>query len=340
MKKLLVLFVLINLFAVTFGQKRIVLLESFTSSTCPPCVPANSYIDNWLTNPTNKSSVAVIKYHVWWPAPGNDPFYLENTVDVQNRRTYYAVPAVPYGYVDGVNYSSNYSAWTAAIKTKTGIAANLKLSIAKGSNINEAAIKVESLDAQTIQDLTLHAVLVESKLNYTGTNGDPVHNYVMRKMYPNYNGETFTIKPKENLSFNKTIIPNSTWNKSNLALVAFIQQNSTKTILQAVMIDYSVLTSVKQEDEVPESFALMQNFPNPFNPETTISYSVTTPSNVSLKVYDVLGKEVAALVDEYRPAGTYNSQFSIGNYQLTSGIYFYTLKAGGFAQTKKMILAK
>jgi len=99
-------------------------------------------------------------------------------------------------------------------------------------------------------------------------------------------------------------------------------------------------TNIKDGAELPNSFELKQNYPNPFNPETTISYSITTPSNVSLKVYDVLGNEVAALVNQYQQAGSYNSKFSLGNYQLTSGVYFYTLRSEGFSSTQKMILIK
>ncbi|MDP2036240.1 MAG: T9SS type A sorting domain-containing protein, partial [Ignavibacteria bacterium] len=110
-------------------------------------------------------------------------------------------------------------------------------------------------------------------------------------------------------------------------------------------------TSVKSAtSNLPVNFKLDQNYPNPFNPETTISYKLQAASNVSLKVYDVLGNEVATLVNEYQQAGNYNSQFAIRNSsprptqvgagQLTSGIYFYTLKAGSFSSTKKMLLIK
>jgi len=102
-----------------------------------------------------------------------------------------------------------------------------------------------------------------------------------------------------------------------------------------------MITSVKQtNNEVPSSFELAQNYPNPFNPETTISYKLQEASNVSLKVYDVIGNEIATLVNENQLAGTYNSKLSIQNYRLTSGIYFYTLRAGSFISTKKMILIK
>ncbi|MDP2036845.1 MAG: glycoside hydrolase family 2 TIM barrel-domain containing protein [Ignavibacteria bacterium] len=106
----------------------------------------------------------------------------------------------------------------------------------------------------------------------------------------------------------------------------------------------------KDSKEIPAQFSLEQNYPNPFNPETTISYKIQAASNVSLKVYDLLGREIATLVNEFKQAGSYNSQFlasrdasrsgSILNSQLPSGIYFYRLQAGSFVQTKKMLLIK
>ena len=92
--------------------------------------------------------------------------------------------------------------------------------------------------------------------------------------------------------------------------------------------------------EMPTKFVLSQNYPNPFNPETTISYAIPKSEHVLLKVYDQLGKEVATLVDEYKQAGTYNSQFFIRNYQLPSGVYFYRLQAGSYNEAKKMIILK
>ena len=99
-------------------------------------------------------------------------------------------------------------------------------------------------------------------------------------------------------------------------------------------------TDVESNKEIPTGFELSQNYPNPFNPETIISYKIQVAGNVSLKVYDILGNEIVTLVDEYQQAGSYNSQFSIRNYKLSSGVYFYTLKTNGFTSTKKMILIK
>jgi len=105
-------------------------------------------------------------------------------------------------------------------------------------------------------------------------------------------------------------------------------------------MNISNLTSVKNNDAIPSQFYLSQNYPNPFNPSTVISYKLSVTSKVSLKVYDLLGREVATLVNEERLPGSYNSQFSILNSQLPSGVYFYRLQAGDFSETKKMILIK
>jgi hypothetical protein len=99
-------------------------------------------------------------------------------------------------------------------------------------------------------------------------------------------------------------------------------------------------TDVEKETELPTHFSLEQNYPNPFNPSTTIEYAIPRAEHVTVKVYDVLGREIATLVDEFKQAGTYNSQFSIGNYQLGSGVYFYILQAGEYISTKKMVLLK
>lgn len=89
---------------------------------------------------------------------------------------------------------------------------------------------------------------------------------------------------------------------------------------------------------VPNKFELSQNYPNPFNPSTIVRYQLPMASHISLKVYDVLGNEVAALVDEEKPAGSYEAEFNAS--QLSSGIYFYRLQAGSFIETKKMTLMK
>jgi len=98
-------------------------------------------------------------------------------------------------------------------------------------------------------------------------------------------------------------------------------------------------TGVQQTVELmPATFKLEQNYPNPFNPTTTINYSVANSGFVKIKVYDVLGKEVATLVNENKPAGNYKIEFNAS--RLVSGVYFYRIFAENFVETKKMILMK
>ena len=99
-----------------------------------------------------------------------------------------------------------------------------------------------------------------------------------------------------------------------------------------------MLTDVEDETQLPTEFALMQNYPNPFNPSTVISYQLPVSSKVTLKVFDVLGNEIATLVNEEKPAGVYEINFNSN--KLASGVYLYKLQAGGFTETRKMILMR
>ncbi len=101
-------------------------------------------------------------------------------------------------------------------------------------------------------------------------------------------------------------------------------------------LDGATVEEIDEGD--PESFFLSQNYPNPFNPSTTISYSIPTEGYVTLKVYDVLGHEVASLVDEQKQIGTFDVHFDAN--ALSSGVYYYQLKAGEFTTTKKLVLMK
>jgi len=121
-----------------------------------------------------------------------------------------------------------------------------------------------------------------------------------------------------------------------------VDENNNKYFLThnggILIYNENIVNDVSDVEEISKDFLLSQNFPNPFNPSTTISYSIPKQSNVSLKVYDMLGREIAELVDAEKSAGSYKVNFDAGN--LSSGIYFYTLKANEFSSTRKMLLIK
>ena len=110
--------------------------------------------------------------------------------------------------------------------------------------------------------------------------------------------------------------------------------------VRSISLTYSrpTPTAVDQKPETPSVFSLAQNYPNPFNPSTRINYTLAQTGLVSLRVYDVLGRSVATLVDEKQNPGNYSVNFGAGN--MPSGVYYYRLTSGAGSVTKKMLLIK
>lgn len=104
------------------------------------------------------------------------------------------------------------------------------------------------------------------------------------------------------------------------------------------ILGYDVGTSVTNSGENPFTYSLSQNYPNPFNPATSISFSIPELQNVSLKVYDMLGRQVAELVNSFYQAGSYTVKFDGSKF--SSGVYYYKLETEGFTETKQMVLIK
>lgn len=115
-------------------------------------------------------------------------------------------------------------------------------------------------------------------------------------------------------------------------------QNETDYIIAAIRQGDNIPAGAENEYLKEKTFSLKQNYPNPFNPSTTIEYSVPSNSFVSLKVYDIQGREVATVINKQQDAGSYITTWNASN--VSSGVYFYKLTAGSYTQTKKMLLSK
>ncbi|MCX7877143.1 MAG: choice-of-anchor B family protein [Ignavibacteria bacterium] len=98
------------------------------------------------------------------------------------------------------------------------------------------------------------------------------------------------------------------------------------------------IVGIEDPSKIPSNYSLNQNYPNPFNPVTTIEFTIPEGSHTKLTVYDVTGRQVGLLTDDYRPAGTYKINYDASH--LASGVYFYTLSSGKFRQTRKMVITK
>ena len=126
----------------------------------------------------------------------------------------------------------------------------------------------------------------------------------------------------------KIVVAGNIGNSNFYSALTLIRYNNKPGIPSAIEVKLNT----------PIKFSLSQNYPNPFNPSTIIKYSLPKQSYVTLKVYDILGKEVRSLVDEEKPAGNYQVEFYAAD--LPSGVYFYRVQAGSFNQVRKMLLIK
>ena len=147
-------------------------------------------------------------------------------------------------------------------------------------------------------------------------------------------GEYFELKIKSTATSTEPILPQNKMIEICNALVPKAVEYGAGLIKQF----YNIVTDVEAENYPLDNFLLFQNYPNPFNPSTKICWQVPVGGWQTLKIYDVLGNEVATIVDEYEPAGSYEVEWDASNYP--SGVYFYQLKADYYIETRKMILLK
>jgi hypothetical protein len=119
----------------------------------------------------------------------------------------------------------------------------------------------------------------------------------------------------------------------------YLDYNSARRFIEKALTDFGIATSVQDKlQDLPAVFRLYQAYPNPFNPTTTIRYDIPSAGHVSLKIYDVLGREVAVIDDSRKEPGSYEVQWNAVS--LASGVYFYRLQANGYVETKKLLLIR
>jgi len=344
-KNILLIFSLFP-FILVAQEDRKVLVEVFTNSHCPLCPAAHNVMDNYLAG-SNGNSISYIYYHMIYPY-NDDPLYWQSQEGSDARDNYYnPVHATPQGWFDGTHQGST-SGWAASLDNLVSTQSPLKIILGGSKTQTQININAELTRTGDIQDndLVIHFVVAEN-LFFDGRNSVSNHKHVMRKMLPTPDGHSFTINLNETKNIPQTIVLDSMRDKDSLSVVVFVQSVSSKTVYQSATISSNELTVTELENESfsPSEFKLEQNYPNPFNPSTVIGYQLPVSGNVSLKIYDLLGREVATLVDEFKPARSYKVEFNAASHSgevrnLTSGIYFYKLQAENFIETRKMILLK
>ena len=203
---------------------------------------------------------------------------------------------------------------------------------------NNKYVSIQTAD--TTVTITWKLTSVPSAGNYPITLGFKLPYGTPKDQYINVNGvRVDTVQftaASSSLWYDTTIYVNMVQDTNTIQMQLFwgwmyLDYLAVPTSLISTLVD-------GKNDNTPKSFTLQQNYPNPFNPSTTIRYSLPQSGQVKLIVYDVLGRQVATLIDEKKSAGVYNVSFNAA--RLTSGVYFYRLNIGAYTDTKKMILLK
>ncbi len=321
-------------------EQREVLVEVFTNSHCSLCPNAHNALDTYLHTSPNANKINYIYYHMVYPY-SDDLLYIQSSTDSDARHTFYnPLAATPRGFFDGVIQGS-FTGWANTLDNLTQTQSPLKIELSGTKSLSQFDITAAITRTGDISDndLVIYFVVVED-VYYDGRNTISNHKHVMRKMLPTLNGQSFSINLNETKNLPQIVSLNPIWDADSLSVVVFIQSISTKTVYQSETINYGDLsvTSVENETESPTIFSLFQNYPNPFNPRTNIKFQVDEGGFTTLKVFNVLGNEVASLINGNLSAGSYNIDFDAAG--LSSGTYFYSLISVNKKQTKKMLLLK
>ncbi len=339
----------LNIFAIGFfllstvlfaQEERKVLVEVFTNTFCSHCPAAHNTLEDYIANSPNSDQINYLYFHMSYPYPG-DPFYAHSMQGSDERHNFYnPVQSTPRGIFNGVLQGS-ISGWVEILDDLVVGVDPLIIELSGTTNTLEASIKagVTRIGALSDNDLVIHFVAVED-VYYEASNGINEHYHVMRKMFPTPSGSNFSINSGETKTVEQNISFDQIWDADSLSFIVFVQSVGSKTVYGSETISYQNLTvtNVDDDDQIPQKYILEQNFPNPFNPSTTISFSIPVSGFASLKIYNVLGKEVTTLVNGEKSEGKYTLTFDASG--LPSGTYFYRLVTGNSSITKKMLLIK
>lgn len=236
--------------------------------------------------------------------------------------------------------------WELWLSSRMGIESNLEIQINGAYNHvtgeTNLDLTVTATGEVTQPNLRLQVALTESELDY----GGHTHNQVMRDMIPDVEGESFTISNGQTLHFNRSFTVDGLLQDENSEIVVFVQSYSTREVLQSAKEGLTTLDPSGVEEDIealPGSFFLAQNYPNPFNASTTIAFNLPKPAPVVLEIYNLPGQLVRTVVGGLGRRGRNQivwNGLDQGGSEVSSGIYFYRLRAGEWSQTKRLSLLR
>ncbi len=321
-----------------------VVLEIGTGTWCQYCPGAAMGASDLITN---GRQVAVIKNHNGTSDPYTNDFS-------NNRNTYYGITGFPTAvfdgllkYVGGSNTQSMYNNYLPLYNQRYPIKTPGVIGIfgenTSGNNYSLNII-INRTGRVNFTNLVLHVFLTESNIAYNWQGQTQLHN-VNRLMVPGVNGTPIDLVNNEYLNIPLTFVKNTAWVTNNCELVAFIQNNATKEVLQGAKIALTALVPVSVDEALvmPKPAVLHPNYPNPFSRSTTISYTLNKSADVTIDIYNIKGQHIRKLVNAEMPKGNHKIVWDgkdKSNNDSGEGLYIIKLKSGQTDSSHKMILLK
>ena len=313
---------------------RKTLMEVFTSSTCGPCTAGNQNMDNVVVPSLTAGTYTIIKYQQNFPGAG-DPYSTATSVA---RRGFYGVNSIPRMEIDGqwdVNANSLTKAVVESFQNEPSFVAIDIL----GARIAGPVVAIEA-DITPYANLTgnlkYHVVITEKETDQnTGTNGETEFYHVMMDMLPNQNGSNLTSLSSGNPTNIRLVSSFDDGNVegiNDLKVVIFVQDMTSKKILQSEWMDIALSSVGVEENEVTSTLNV---FPNPSNGNVTIDYASTQQSDLTISVVNTLGATVYSSTIA-GTNGTLNQNIDLSH--LTKGIYMVNVASENSVTTKKLII--
>ncbi len=339
----------------TYSEPRRVVLEFCTGTWCQWCVCGDWAAEQiLLTYP----QTIILAYH--GPSSSADPFRNFNGNSIIGLLGFSGYPT---GIIDRTNAPSNpyvtYTMWMSYVQARYTSSPTTAINVVITSKTYNTSTRElsASINATALANLTgqykVSFILTENNIMYPQVNNNVcdtggtyyIHKWIVRNMVNGPTGENVNSGAwNQNQTITKTVTTtlDAGWVASNCELNLLIYKDSTALNLSSVQ--QSMRQSVTEPvgisigSTTPSNYSLSQNYPNPFNPVTNIKFTIPKDGNASLKIYDMLGSEIATYLDGFVKAGTYNAEIDGSNW--SSGVYFYKLTTPEFTDTKKMMLVK
>ncbi len=327
-------------FNTAYTQQHIPMGLLFTNAGCAPCVPANQTLDSYI--PTQGNDVGLARIHVWWP--GSDIIYNANTVQASEMVTDYGVNGVPSMFIDGIN-AGGYTNFVSMYTQRKQIKSPMNIELSFNDDTDELTVKVNVVEMmQPMDTIVLRAYITEDNVYYAGGNGETIHNQAMRHIWPDTDGLGIPTSLGTHTFVIDAPLAHS-WVYDNLRASVYIQDMDSR-IMQQASTDF--LTNIDDllspvGDQVTAAYHLNANFPNPFNPSTTISFNLAREEQVEVTVFAIDGTRVATLLSETMSEGDHQVVWTgkdNNGSSVASGAYFYRLNTPSYSETRVMTLIK